>query len=77
MYLEYNENYVDPVELAKSIKAVGAEFQCDQFATVEEAIIWIKDNTDLIETSPGTFLIADSYNDPIMGEIAKRELVIE
>jgi hypothetical protein len=52
MYLEYNENYVDPVELSKSIKAVGAEFQVDPFITTEEARQWARDNTDLVETTP-------------------------
>lgn len=52
MYLEYNENYVDPVELARSIKAVGAEFQVDSFVTVEEARQWVRDNTNLFETAP-------------------------
>lgn len=50
MYLEYNEDYVDPVELTKSIKSVGAEFQVDSFATGEEACQWVRDNTDLVES---------------------------
>lgn len=76
MYLEYNELFVDPVELTKSIKAVGAEFQVDPFLTTADAIVWIKANTDLVETAPGVFLISEEYADPILGVVPKIELTI-
>lgn len=54
---EYDEVYVDGAEFAKSVAAVGARFQIEMFQTPEEARVWIRSNTDLVEEEPGKFLI--------------------
>lgn len=76
MYLEYNELYVDPVELTRSISAVWAEFQVEAFLTPADAILWVKANTNLVETAPWVFLIYEAYTDSILGSMPKKELII-
>ena len=53
---EYNENYVDPVELQRSLENVWARFDIDVL-TVDEMIAWIKANTSLQEVSRWKFLM--------------------
>lgn len=56
---EYNELYVDPVELQRSIENVGRRFDIDIFETPAECIVWIKDNTDLAEETPWNFVLSE------------------
>lgn len=63
---EYNENYVDPVELQRSLENVGARFNIDVL-TIEEACEWVRNNTSLIEVAQWKFLI--SPESEMMGEI--------
>jgi hypothetical protein len=72
---EYNETYVDGAEFAKSVQAVGARFQIEMFATPEEAIVWIKANTNLVEEESGKFLLSSAGE--FMGQpTASRYLII-
>lgn len=73
---EYNEQYVDGAEFARSVAAVGARFQIEIFATAQEAINWVKANTSLVEETPGKFLIHPAYSDPVMGESPAKYLEI-
>lgn len=66
---EYNEQFIDGTEFMNSVKAVGAEFQVDVFTTPEEAVTWVKSNTNLQEVEAGKFLIRDAYTDPITQEL--------
>ena len=53
---EYDENYVVPEELSRSLENVWARFDID-ILTVDEMIAWIKANTSLQEVSHWKFLI--------------------
>jgi len=66
---EYNELYVDPVELARSITNVWARFNIDMFTLNSDAITWIKTNTNLVETSPNIFELSPESIDPFTKEI--------
>lgn len=57
LMFEYNETYVDPLELQRSAENVGRRFDI-AFQDIPTTIQWIKYNTDLIETTPWTFLIS-------------------
>ena len=57
---EYNDTYVDPVELTRSLTNVGARFDVDVFATPEEAHAWIRANTNLVERTPGVFVVNEA-----------------
>ena len=72
---EYNELYVDPVELSRSLTNVGARFNIDIFSTPELAKEWIRSNTNLIERSEGVFIIREE-SIGIMGETIIEELLI-
>lgn len=56
---EYNETYVDPVELTRSLTNVWARFNIEVFSTLEEAKTWIRANTNLIEREDGVFVISE------------------
>ncbi len=71
---EYNEEFVDGAEFAKSVQAVGARFQIEMFATPEEAIAWLKANTDLVEEEPGKFLLYPETE--YMGEIVPAKYLV-
>lgn len=73
---EYDEAYVNGADFAKSVQAVGARFQIEMFPTVEEARVWVRDNTDLVETEPGTFLISEATIGIMGEEIPARYIVI-
>ena len=60
---EYNEEFVDPTELTRSLENVGRRFDIAIFETKEEAIAWIKENTNLVEEETGKFLIAEANED--------------
>jgi YD repeat-containing protein len=51
-----------------SLNQVGGETGLDIFPTVEEARQWIRDNTDLVESEPGKFLIREAYFDTLANE---------
>lgn len=73
---EYNETYVDPVEFSRSLTNVGARFNIDVFADAQSAIDWVKANTDLVERTPGTFVVREASTGP-MGDIPEELLIIE
>lgn len=66
---EYNETYVDPIELKRSLENVWARFNVDIFETIDEAIARIKENTNLTEIEPWKFLIESEKEGMIPGEI--------
>ncbi len=55
---EYNETYVDPIELQHSLENVWARFDIDVL-NVEEARQWIRDNTSLEEVETGKFKLSE------------------
>ena len=57
-FFEYNENYVDPIELQRSSENIGRRFDI-AIQDIPTTIQWIKDNTDLVETTPGAFLVSN------------------
>lgn len=57
---EYNELYVDPAELSRSLTNVGARFDITVFATPTEATAWLKANTNLVERTPWVFVISEA-----------------
>ena len=63
---EYDENYVVPEELSRSLENVWARFNIDML-TVDEMITRIKANTNLQEVSAWKFLISNETE--IMWEI--------
>jgi len=72
---EYNEEYVDPVELSRSITNVWARFNIEML-DVESSKKWIRDNTDLIEESDWEFVIEEART--IMDiEYPKQYLIIK
>lgn len=54
---EYNEKYVVPDELTRSLENVWARFNLD-ILTWQEAIAWLKANTSLSEITQWKFLIS-------------------
>jgi len=60
---EYEDTIVDPVLYAKNVANVWAEFQIEIFPTTAEAIVWIKANTSLVETTPWKFLVNPAGTD--------------
>ncbi len=71
---EYNEEFVDGAEFAKSVQAVGARFQIEMFATAQDAVSWLKANTDLVEEEPGKFLLYPETE--YMGEIVPAKYLV-
>lgn len=57
----YNEEYINWVDFANSVKAVWAEFQIEMFNTIEEAREWVRTNCNLLEIQEWVFLIQDEY----------------
>ena len=57
---EYDEKYVDPVELSRSMENVWREFDIDVM-TSDESYDWIKANTNLKEVEPKKFLIREEW----------------
>lgn len=53
---EYDEAKVDSTELARSLENVWARFDID-ILTIEEALKWVRDNTNLQEVETWRFLI--------------------
>lgn len=53
----YNEDYIIKEDFEKSVSSVGSDFKIEIFWTIEEAKIWIRNNTDLQEVSEWKFLI--------------------
>lgn len=71
---EYNELYVDPVELSRSLINVGARFNIDIFPDAITAKEWVRSNTNLIERSEGVFVIREE-SIGMMGETMEEELL--
>ena len=71
---EYNELYVDPVELSRSLTNVGARFNIDIFPDSTTAKEWVRANTNLIERSEGVFVIREE-SIGMMGEVVPEELL--
>ena len=63
---QYDEQYVNPEELARSAENVGKRWDVD-ILTADEAYDWIKSNTNLQEVSPRKFLISEENE--FMGQI--------
>ncbi len=74
---EYNEAYVDPVELSRSITNVWARFNIDMFTDIETARQWVRDNCNLLEETPGNFLLAEATTWMMWETIEKQILTIE
>lgn len=72
---EYNETYVDPAELTRSLTNVGARFNLEVFADSLTAKEWIRANTSLVERSEGVFVIREE-SVGIMGETIEEQLLI-
>lgn len=72
---EYDEQYVDPVELSRSLTNVGARFNIDIFPDVNIAKSWIRTNANLVERSDGVFVIREATTG-MSGEIIPEELLI-
>ena len=66
---------VDEVELAASLERVGGEFGI-KVLTPDEAISWLRANTDLAEEEPGKFLVAPDFTDMMGNAIPAKYLVI-
>lgn len=73
---EYDENYVVPEELSRSLKNVWSRFDIDMFTDIETARQWIRANTNLQEVEPGKFLIREATNE-FWVEVPATYLVIE
>lgn len=73
---EYNENYVDPVELQRSLENVWARFNIDVLS-VEEAREWVRDNTSLLEVAQWKFKLSDETTGIDWQVIPANYLVIE
>lgn len=71
---EYNELYVDPVELSRSITNVWARFDIAIFPTIEDAKVWVRGNTNLVELSDGVFEISPE-SVGMMGETIAQKLL--
>ena len=56
---EYNETYVNIVDLDKSLKNVWARFNIETFITLEATKTWIRDNTNLIEVTDWKFKLSE------------------
>ena len=56
---EYNETYVNIVDLDKSLKNVWARFNIEIFITLEATKTWIRDNTNLIEVTDWKFKLSE------------------
>lgn len=74
--LRYSDAYTNAEDLTASIEKTGANTGVQVFADANEAIAWVRANTDLVEESPGKFLIAEAGE--FMGNhVEARYLVIE
>ncbi len=75
LVFEYNEQYVNPEELARSAENVWKRFDVDML-TADEFYDWIKANTSLEEVENRKFLI--SPESEFMGQVVPAKyLVIE
>lgn len=75
MLCEYNEKYVEPEELSRSISNVWARFNIEML-DVELAKKWIRDNTDLIEEIDWHFILQEEYKDTISDKIIPTQYLI-
>jgi len=74
LVFEYNEEYVDPIELARSAENVGKRFDiCIQ--TPEVAAQWLRENTNLEETSPNIFKLSEASVDMMKNEAIEAKLL--
>ena len=71
---EYNENYVNAIELQRSLENVWARFNIDIFETIEEARQWVRDNTSLVEESEWVFIISEEWE--FMGQVVPRKTLV-
>ncbi len=70
-------SWIDINEFRDNVIKIWASFDINTFATIEETKQWLRDNTDLVETTPGTFEISPETT-WMMGEvIPKQTLTIE
>lgn len=73
---EYNETYVDPLELSRSLTNVGARFNIDML-NVSEAREWVRNNTSLEEVSEWKFKLSDETTSITWEVIPEQYLIIE
>lgn len=74
LVFDYNETYVDPIELARSAKNIGWKFDITMFDTPEITISRIKANTNLVEEAPWVFLISEEGE--FMGQVVPRKTLV-
>lgn len=76
---EYEDAVVEPEAFKTSLANVGAKWDIQPFATVEDARVWVRSNTSLLEDEgrTGTFLISEAHTGMMGEEIPARYLVIE
>ena len=73
---EYDETYIDELDYKNNVVKVGSDFQIEMFETPADAIIWVKDNTSLVEREPWVFVISEEYIDEMTWEIVPEKLLI-
>lgn len=64
---EYEDAVVEPEEFKTSLANVGARYDIQPFATVEDARVWVRSNTNLVEETPGKFLVREAGTDIMTG----------
>lgn len=76
---EYEDAVVEPEEFKVSLANVGAKWDIQPFATVEDARAWVRSNTSLVEEAdtPGKFLISEESTGMMGEQVPAKYLVIE
>lgn len=74
---EYENAVVEPESFKVSLANVGAKWDIQPFATVEEARVWIRSNTNLVEEAPGKFLVREAGTDMMGNATEAQYLTIE
>lgn len=62
MVWEYDDTKTTETEFGNNLAYIGSFFAIEVFENLEEARQWIRDNTNLIETSTWTFELTHEYN---------------
>lgn len=77
--LNYSDLFTNSADLTASIEKTGANTGVQVFATVEDARVWVRANTNLQEDElkTGTFLISQSHTGMMGEQVPARYLTIE
>lgn len=75
LFGEYEDAVVDPVEFGISLANVGAKWDIQIFSA-EEAKVWIRANTNLVEEEEGKFLVSEETTDMMGNTVPAKYLVI-